>query len=545
MSIKKKILLAVLALLLVGGVTVAALLIIPHGDSKAGKEDSPVSKEEKASADALTVAMPDYTISKGEKKEITITNPSETDEYDFEYDKEIIAITAVSRNGDECVYMLEGIKAGETKVDAYLYEERKLFGFFTVTVEDSGKKETKSNNSSSASVTTVNMAADATQKSMLVRTSLNLTFEKPASETYKCKVSDNQDKCITVDANNEGEYYWLMVKANKPTGSKRRIITVYKEEAGGNKVIYKYQINVKPYYTVKMDNISIGKGSAEKIMIKNPYELDEYELKYDSSIIKITQVLFSGDECYYNLKGLKVGKTTVKAYLKGAKKTVGSFTVTVGNYAAKIKDKYKNVTLYYNSHIKSEYLNGGNIDIGTIIANYNPSATYSVKSDKSGFIGYSNNHPNELVAKSVIMYTKKTGTATISVYEKVGKQAEKKIGAFNLKVEKTKDSEVYASNKERDNDGIFYEFFISPGDTVDLKAIVTKRYLNTSYSHFDDGECTFTFTAKNPDVISVDANGRCTCHKVGNNSVSYTIVFKDGSKVSGGGSFDTVDDENY
>lgn len=96
-----------------------------------------------------------------------------------------------------------------------------------------------------------------------------------------------------------------------------------------------------------------------------------------------------------------------------------------------------------------------------------------------------------------------------------------------------------------DNDGIFYEFFVKVGDNIDLKTIVTKRYLNTSISNFKDSEYKFTFKATPEDVMTVDENGVFTILKNDNNKAEYTITFADGSKVTGGGSFDIVDDDFY
>ena len=143
-----------------------------------------------------------------------------------------------------------------------------------------------------------------------------------------------------------------------------------------------------------------------------------------------------------------------------------------------------------------------------------------------------------------MIYGAKTGKTKLTVYEKQGNN-KTKIGTLNLTIKKAKDSEVYASNRERDNDGIFYEFFICPGEKVDLKEIITQRYINTSFSHFEVDEYSFTFKSKNPETLKVDKNGICTCLKTGSNYVSYTVKFKDGSTASGGGSFDIVDKDFF
>ena len=193
----------------------------------------------------------------------------------------------------------------------------------------------------------------------------------------------------------------------------------------------------------------------------------------------------------------------------------------------------------------SRNLAGGYFDLGKAISNYHANSVYSVKADNTKLIGTGKNNTDAITPKADLVYSKKTGKTKLTVYEKRGKNKKKKIGTITLTIKKAKDSKVYSSNRERDNDGIFYEFFISPGDKVDLKSIVVGTYLNTSRSHFKESEYTFTAKSKYPNTITVDKNGVCTCHDFGNNEVTYTITFKDGSKVTGGGSFDIVDEDFY
>ena len=386
----------------------------------------------------------------------------------------------------------------------------------------------------------------ADNKTMIQYTYENLTFSKPEDENYKCSVENNKGKYITVDANNEGEYYWLTVTTNKPTyKNKKPIITVYKESDGKKTIIKEFRITVNPASEVKMSDIKLNHKTGKRVTLKNPYyECKEYNLKYNKKILNITQYLYDGDKAIYTFKGLKKGKTTVKAYLTGTKKLIGSFTVTVGDYEAYIKKNRKNITIYYNSHMTdSTWLNKGSFDLGKAIGNYHADSAYSVTTTDSELIGTTKNSSDEITPSADLIYSKKAGTTELTVYEKRGKSDKRKIGTINLTVKNAKNSEVYNSNRERDNDGIFYEFVISPGDTVDLKEIVKKRYLNTEYSHFDDDEYTFTAKSSYTNTVTVDNNGICTCHDYGSNYVSYTITFKDGSKITEGGSFDIIDED--
>ena len=387
----------------------------------------------------------------------------------------------------------------------------------------------------------------AEEKSMLQYTYANLTFSKPENENYECTVENNKEKYITVDANNEGDCYWLIVTSNKPTKKKIPVITVYKQDEKGKKTVLKsFQISVTPAKKVEMKNIKINTKTARRITLKNPYyECKEYELSYNKKILNISQYLFDGEKAIYTLEGLKKGKTTVKAYLTGTKKLIGSFKVTVGEYEAYIKENKKNVTIYYNSHMPdSRNLNKSSFDLGKAIGNYHADSVYSAEADNFELIRKDNNDADEVTPNADLIYGAKTGKTKLTVYEKQGNN-KTKIGTLNLTIKKAKDSEVYASNRERDNDGIFYEFFICPGEKVDLKEIITQRYINTSFSHFEEDEYSFTFKSKNPETLKVDKNGICTCLKTGSNYVSYTVKFKDGSTASGGGSFDIVDKDFF
>ena len=396
---------------------------------------------------------------------------------------------------------------------------------------------------SASAVSTVN-------KSVLQYTSLNLTFEKAETAKYKCSVTNNKDKYIAVDANNEGEYYWLMVKAKKVTPkSAKPVITVYSEKDGKKTNVRKFQITVNAAKKIEMSNIKINKGTSREIKLKNPYD-NNYRFEYNKKTVNIKALYRDGDYEYPIIKGVKKGKTTVKAYLEGTKKLIGSFTVTVGDYKASVKSGYQSKTIYFNKHIDSRNLSGGTLDISKAICHYHSDGVYSITSSNTKLIGTTSVAKGELNPKAVKVYSKKTGSTTLTVYEKRGKNKKKKIGTIKLTVKQAKDSKVYSSYREMDNDGIFYENFISPGDSYNLKNAVVSRYLNRGDKkyHFKASEYTFTAKSNRPDIISVDKNGVCHCLAMPDGKgeypkITYTVKFSDGSKASGGGQFDIVDED--
>lgn len=398
------------------------------------------------------------------------------------------------------------------------------------------------------------------KKTMMQYTAQNLTFSKPESAKYKCSVTNNTDKYISVDANNEGSYYWLMVRSKKATPkNKKPVITIYSEKDGKKTNIKKFQITVTAAKKIEMANVKVNKGVEKEIKLNNPYE-KEYRLEYNKKIVDIRQRLYDGDKEYHTVIAKKKGKTTVKAYLTGTKKLIGSFTINVGDFKATIKKSYQERTIYYNKHINSNDLIGGSMVLVDAISNYHTNSVYTVTLSNTKTVGTSSEKYYglyvDIKSKFAKIYSKKTGKVTLTVYEKRGSAKKKKIGTIKLTVKQAKDNKVYASYRNLDNDGIFYENFISPGESFDLKSVVVKKYLNPAFVnkkyHFKASEYTFTAKSARPDIISVDKNGVCHCKafyygsdKGAAPKITYTINFKDGSKATGSGYFDIVDEDFF
>ena len=401
-------------------------------------------------------------------------------------------------------------------------------------------------------------AVSTVKKTMMQYTSIDLDFGKSEKRNFQCAVANNKDGYIKVRAEDWGGMYRLQIDAKKVQKSGRNpVVTIYEDTGAANKtIIKKYQIKVTEAKKVEMKNYKFNKGVEKKISFTNPYA-KYYRFEYNKKIISIKQLLYAGNKEQHLVTGLKTGKTTVKVYLEGTKKLVGQFTVTIGDYKASIKDSYKSTTIYYNKHINTLDLNNGYLDISKAISNYHENSQYTVSisnTNKAGSKVYPDwsYYYHDSKSKFAHVYSKATGTVTLTVYEKRGKNAKKKIGTIKLTIKQGKDSNVYSSYREMDNDGIFYENFISPGDSYDLKNAVVGRYMNPQWVdkkyYFKESEYTFTAKSSNPDIISVDSNGVCHCHRLAYSEdvypyITYTVTFKDGSKVTGGGEFDIVDED--
>lgn len=397
-------------------------------------------------------------------------------------------------------------------------------------------------------VPTAVSAAETVNKTLTQYMGDSYFFSASENDEYECKVENNNEEYIKTDFFQVSDGYWLTVNAYKPTKTVKPLITVMNGKTG--EILKKYKITVTAVKKIKVSNVKMNKGVWKEIHIKNPY-FKEHKFSYNKKIIKIKKGGYGNGNgnWIHTVKGLKKGTTTVKVKLalKGPDKLISSFKITVGDYKASLKKSFKKCTIKYNKHLKHSYNldENGSIDIGEAVKNFHSNSVISVKIKNKKIAATCKSYKTETTPKAVAVYGLKTGKTKVDVYEKRGKAKKKKIGTINITVKRAKDSEVYGANRALDNDGIFYEFFVQVGDKIDLKTIVTKRYINTNISSFKDDEYKFTFKASPAEVITVDQNGIYTILSDGNNDVDYTITFADGSKVSGGGSFDIVDDDFF
>lgn len=387
-------------------------------------------------------------------------------------------------------------------------------------------------------------AATVVNKTFTQYKSYNLSFAKSESDEYSCKEANN-DGNIKVDANNVGGTYWLTVKAVKVTKTKKPTITITDSKSG--KEIKKFSIKVTAAKKIKVSNVKMNKGIWQDIRIKNPYD-KENKISYNKKIIKFKKGGYSDEKgnWTYRVKGLKKGTTTVKVTLKGTSFVVNSFKITVGNYKASIKKAYKSSKLRYNKHICSKYLTtNGTINVGKAVKNLHSNSKITVKIKNTKIAKAYKVKKTETTPEAVKIYALKTGKTKANVYEKRGK-TKKKIGTIKITVKQAKDAEVYEANRALDNDGIFYEFSVNVGDKINLKKLVTGKYINgPTGSKFKESEYKFSYTASPANVLSVDkSTGIFTILSSGSNKAGCTITFADGSKASCSGSFDIVNDSD-
>lgn len=351
---------------------------------------------------------------------------------------------------------------------------------------------------------------------------------------YKCKVTGNGKKYIQSEFSNYEDSWQLRVQALKKTNGKKPTVTIYYRSPGsGNRVtVGKYAFTVKSPGTVNFKNVRINKNTSKKVTLKNPSYKD-YRFKIaDKKTAKIDPAYYAdADKVSYNVKGLKKGDTTVKVYLKGTKFQVGSFKITVGNFPAKIKSRYKTISLKYNGHGNSAYMSKSHISLKSILKDKRAGAKYTVRIDDSQ------------VASTVgddLIYAAGKGSTRARIYEKTASAKKTKLGTITIKVSRAKMAYVADENKAFYNDGIFghgdfieYLSLVEKNNTtLNMKGTIERCLINNTItgSHFKASAYKITYSSSNPKVASVNADGVVTAVGYGDARIYYTIAFSDNSK---------------
>ncbi len=390
-------------------------------------------------------------------------------------------------------------------------------------------------------------AESLTVKTMMQFKYQNLTFEKNEDDNYECKIENNDEGFIKVQAYNEGEYYWLTVETVKPTNDVKPTVTITDSKDGS--VVRRYEFTVTPAKKIAMKNCKFNTKTTHVIRIKNPY-IKSYKLKYDKKLLTYKSLYIHDGLCDYTFFCRKMGTTNVKASIKGI--LIGSFKVTVGNYKASVKNSFKKSTIQYNKHIMSyDFSEGGSIDIADAVKHFHMDAKYTVSISNKKIAASRKLSKDYNKPSRVQIYSLKPGKTDVTVYEQKGKSAKKKIGKIKLTVVKVKDFAVVNENYACDNDGLFYEFFVCPGDEINLKKIIVDRYINgyCTTEKFKKSDYTINFKVGDEGALEVDDNGIVKIlgygNKNGANSISYKIMFSDGSMIESGGSFSIVSEDFF
>lgn len=372
-------------------------------------------------------------------------------------------------------------------------------------------------------------AVTVKDKTLRAYTKHSFTLNKSESKKYLCKITNNKKKNISVSFKDNGDTYSLTTVAKKTTSGKKPVVTIYYKNAENKTVnVKKFRYKVTPLGTMKFKDLKINVDYTEKVTLSNPFVKD-YKFKASKSgIVKLPKKgTKNGKKRTYSFKALKAGTTTIKVYLKGTSKKVGSFEITAGDFKTVINSKYKTRKIVYNSHGSSTYMEDSHFNISDMLQYKKAGASYSAASANEDIVG---------VVSNRIVYSTGKGSTTVKISQKL-KGKTTTVGKFTVKVKISAMSYVAKQNALFYDKAIFghgdnTEFLdLTNTKTVTLKPVIVKRLLNNSLtsSHFKSSDYKITFHSTNTKAAKVSSTGKVTAVKKGSARIYYTITFSDKS----------------
>ena len=321
--------------------------------------------------------------------------------------------------------------------------------------------------------------------------------------------------------------------------SAKPVTVTLKYTKNGKKILFKkYKVTVAPMKKLKFPDWNVNKGSINNYIIEDPY-CDYYNFKMsDKSKLEIDAPFYNGGYKYdglvrknnnfeYLAKGKSTGNVKVDVYLSNRKIEVGSFNVAIGDFKTQVRDFSKNTTLKYSQYGSNAYMSKSHIDIEDILNNKKSKAKYSVVPSDTNVVDFLST--GELYATGI-------GTASCSVYEKIGK-TKTLVDKFNVSVGKAKMSYVARENYYWYDDGVFgkgeYVEYLNLTDnaTLEMEDTIKTCLINNSLtgSHFKKSQYTITYKSDNPKIATVSKNGVVTAKAEGETDIIYSIKFSDKS----------------
>lgn len=374
-----------------------------------------------------------------------------------------------------------------------------------------------------------------TKTTLTQYTQKSFSFTKPSSREYKYSVTNNGKKYIGVSFTDNKSVYNFTVTAKSKTSEKKPALTIYYESKGKKVNVKKYSFTVKAPEKIKFSKVKINEKMTKSVTLKNSFT-KEYTFKYSKKIAKIDTKNYTRAKTKrtYEIKGVKKGNTTVKVYLKGTKKRIGTFRISVGDYATKVKKSYSPLKLKYSGHGSSNYMKDCNISLDKILRNKKYNASYSVVVN------------NEKIASTIqsdddyTIYSVGKGSTSADIYQKIGKKEAEKIATLKIKVTKAKMSYVAKQNMLWFDNGIFGNGemveYLSPNETFNMQNTIVSSLINNTYtgSHFKKTRYKITYKSSDPSVAEVNSGGKVTAKSIGAAVINYTITFSDKSTFKGG-----------
>lgn len=374
-------------------------------------------------------------------------------------------------------------------------------------------------------------------------TEKSFMFSKPKNRVYKCKVKKNK-KYIKAKVQNIGKKATLTITANKLTRDKSPVVYLYYRDDDEAVIVKKYTVTVTPLEQLELEDVKANSFTTKKVTFKNPYTMPlrfKYSTKKHGKFLKNPEI--NGKSVTYIFKAKKYGKARVSVYLGDTNKKVGSFYLKSGKVKASVAPEYKTLTLYYNKHGSSVFMNSSHTLLSNLLTDVKYKGKYTVEIDDASVadrINTTSTPKNGESKKTEIIYSTGIGTTTATVYEKAPKVKKRAVDKFKIKVKKCKMSYVASQNLRLYDFGDIFEkqeetTIMVPGHILDLKKAIVDALINNTWtgSSFRAKDYKISYRAMNPSYVTV-TNGRIVAKKPTAKTVrvKFRIDFSDESSFT-------------
>lgn len=239
-----------------------------------------------------------------------------------------------------------------------------------------------------------------------------------------------------------------------------------------------------------------------------------------------SNIVNSKDVSCITLKGIKVGKTTVKIY--DGKKKIGQFKVKVVKKGkakitpkAQVKLRYFNRDGFKTSVISSSLSLSDLVD--QCVDNFNPKAKYSFKISNKKI----------LYSKYKDLHANKIGSSKITLYEKYkGKKV--KVGTVKVKVSNATYKDYLYTRADFYDDGFFgygekYEHLdLTKNKKIVVKSDIEKRFMEG----INTKNYSISLTSSDEKVAKFNEDGDLVAVGLGECDFTWKVTAKDGSTWS-------------
>ena len=399
-------------------------------------------------------------------------------------------------------------------------------------------------------VTSVGFSASAakskTEKvTMPAYTAKTFKFKKSAKRKYLIAVRKNNGN-IRATLTDKGASATLKITSAKKTKSAKPSVTVYYQQNGSNITVKKYTFTVTKYEKMTFEDIKVNPKTKKEFTIRNPYStFIKFKMSNKKNVKFRAKAEVKGRNATYTIKGLKKGKTRVKAYIGNTDKLAGEFTIRVKRVKSAIDPAYKTVTLRYNKHGSSSYMADCHIFLTRVLSDVRYKASYSVEIENikvaDKIIEKSDFNRGEK-KKTDFIYSTGKGSTTATIFEKLPKKDRREVGKFTIEVKAAKmkyvaeqNAIIYDNNVLRANENTI-QTFLRVGEQTSVRKTIVDSFVNNNWtgSSFKKSQYRIVYRSLNPEYVSIDKNGIVTAKLQSDKEVRirFRIYFSDNTSFA-------------